>query len=213
MEQTQPDRATHWQNVYLTKADRETSWFQDEPATSLALVREAIGSTVPVSIIDIGGGNSDLGGRLAADGHEVTVIDISPAALERAQRRIGSALAERIRWTTADVTALDDLGQCDVWHDRAVFHFLTDARDRRRYTALASRTVKLGGHLIVATFATDGPEKCSGLPVERYDAAKLTAEFGADFGLVRSFNEVHTTPSGKPQSFFFAVLRRSDLHG
>jgi len=200
------DRTAHWQHVYTTKADPETSWFQEEPKPSLDLVRPL--APKGGRIIDVGGGASVLGGRLVAEGFDVTVLDISAAAIKRAKARIG-ALARRAHWIVGDVTKISDIGTFDVWHDRAVFHFLVDAADRRKYVALASRSVPRGGHLVIATFARTGPEQCSGLAVERYDAKKLAAAFGPTFTLVTSHEETHVTPWGKPQVFLFAVMRRT----
>ena len=137
----------------------------------------------------------------------MAVLDVSAAAIDRAKSRTGE-LADRVRWIVSDVTEIGELGTFDVWHDRAVFHFLTADEDRRKYIALALRSVAPGGHLVIGTFGVTGPEKCSGLPVERYDRSTLAAAFGAGFEMVKSFEATHTTPWGKPQVFFFAVMRR-----
>ena len=205
MPQTSTQRETHWQNVYLTKADRETSWHQDEPSPSLELIRDY--APRQGRILDVGGGSSVLAGRLAGAGFDVTAIDISAAALERAKTR-NSEHAQSIRWMVGDITEIDDLGTFDVWHDRAVFHFLIDADDRRKYIELAARSIAPGGHLVVGTFALDGPEKCSGLNVQRYGDTQLRETFGRSFKLMRSIQCVHTTPWGKTQAFTFAVLQR-----
>jgi len=160
-------------------------------------------------VIDVGGGTSVLADRLLDAGYAVTVLDISQAALDRARQRLG-ARASQVRWIAADVTAAGDLGSFDIWHDRAVFHFLTDPVDRREYIALAEGSVRIGGHLVMGTFALDGPEKCSGLPVERYDAKKLAAELGTGFTLKTALHETHMTPWGKPQQFSFAVFERAN---
>jgi len=206
MDAERSDRSAHWQHVYEAKADPETSWFQEEPTPSLDLVRAL--APRRGRIIDVGGGASALGGRLAALEFDTTVLDISTAAIDRAKARAGG-LADRMHWIVGDVTEVDDLGTFDVWHDRAVFHFLVDAEDRRSYVALAARSVLPGGHLVIGTFALTGPEKCSGLVVERYDAEKIAAAFGPEFTLVRSLEQTHVTPWGKPQAFVFAVLRRA----
>ena len=201
------NRAAHWQSVYEHKADRETSWFQDEPVPSIDLVRCCLPRGGRV--VDIGGGTSALAGQLAQQGFDVTVVDISSAAIDRAKIRAGH-LAERIRWVVADVTSLHDLGEFDLWHDRAAFHFLTAHDDRLRYAALAAKSVVPGGHLVLGAFGTNGPEQCSGLPVERYDEAKITAAFADGFALARSLSHTHITPWGKPQEFFYAVMQRTD---
>ena len=211
--ETNPDKESssqakrvHWDEVYRLKGEQELSWHEDSPATSLALIREI---KAPLArVIDIGGGSSVLAGQLLADGVQlVAVLDISEIALERAKERIGES-SSHIRWIVGDVTALKDIGQFDIWHDRAVFHFLTRLEDRKNYIALAKETLTIGGHLVISTFSLDGPEKCSGLPIQRYDAKALGVEFGENFTLLRELNEVHTTPWGNPQKFAYAVFRR-----
>lgn len=199
-------RHNHWDGVYRTKGDQEVSWHQDEPTTSLDLIREV--ARPGASVIDIGGGSSVLAGRLLESGfHELAVLDISETALERARVRIAKG-QDRVRWIIADVTATQDVGQFDVWHDRAVFHFLTDPEERSRYVSLVMRTIPVGGRIVIGTFALDGPEKCSGLPVRRYDSCSLAAEFGTPFVLNKILSEQHITPWGKPQSFLYVVLSR-----
>jgi SAM-dependent methyltransferase len=199
------DRREHWEQVYSTKGDAEVSWTQARPAVSLAL----IGEVCPAGgrVIDVGGGSSSLAGYLLEAGYRAAVLDISKAALDRARARIGTR-AHEIEWLCADVTDTPSVGAFDLWHDRAVFHFLTDAEDRAAYKALLSRTVPSGGHAIIATFALDGPEKCSGLPVQRYSAQTLARELGTGFSLVKTIDEMHTTPWGKPQAFQYSVFRR-----
>lgn len=199
-------RRDHWDAVYLEKPDEGLSWRQSEPALSLALALEFARPTDPV--IDIGAGESALAGRLVATGFEsVAALDISAAAIERAKRRAGDAAAA-IRWMVADALNAPQLPRARLWHDRAVFHFLTEGEDRRRYADLAARTVEPGGHAIVAAFAPEGPDRCSNLPVRRYSGEALAAEFAPAFELVRSVPETHTTPWGKAQPFTYAVLRR-----
>jgi ubiquinone/menaquinone biosynthesis C-methylase UbiE len=200
------DRHEHWETVYRSKGDAELSWFQAQPAVSLSLISGI--QPLPRSVIDIGGGQSGLAGKLLDEGIEsTTVVDISESAIERGKKRLGE-WAGRVRWVVADVLALPPLGEFEVWHDRAVFHFLTDPEDRRRYIDAAVRTLAPGGHAIVATFALTGPEKCSGLPVARYEAGGLARELGPSFSLVKSERETHTTPWGKVQDFTYVVLRR-----
>jgi 2-polyprenyl-3-methyl-5-hydroxy-6-metoxy-1,4-benzoquinol methylase len=203
---TRASRRQHWEAIYRAKAEDELSWHQDEPALSLQLIREL--ASPDHRIIDVGGGSSRLAIRLVELGFSrVAVLDIARAALGRSQ---GAALSlrDQIHWISADVTAARELGSFDIWHDRAVFHFLVDPKDRRRYTELAARTVPPGGHLIVATFALSGPETCSGLPVERYDARKLASAFHPAFALRKTVNEVHTTPWEAQQPFTYVVLDR-----
>jgi hypothetical protein len=199
-------RKEHWESVYATKGDSEVSWTQPEPRTSLALIAELCPPPGPV--IDVGGGTSALGGKLLDAGYDVAVLDLSGAALTRAADALGPR-AERVRWIEADVTAGPALGTFRVWHDRALFHFLTSAADRAAYVAVLSATVPRGGHAIIATFAPDGPEKCSGLDVCRYDGPALALAVGAGFVLLKTLPETHLTPWGKPQSFQYSVFRRT----
>ncbi len=207
-ESSSMDRKVHWEGVYGTKGDTELSWFQAQPAVSLSLIDSL--RPLPRRVIDVGGGQSALARGLLDRGIEaVTVLDIANAAIERGRARLGPD-ADRVRWIVADVLDHPELGEFDLWHDRAVFHFQTDADDRRRYVATASRAVRPGGHVIVATFAPTGPEKCSGLPVCRYDPAGLVAEFGSPFSLTASTVETHTTPWGKSQDFTYVILERAE---
>ena len=201
------DRKAHWERVYSTKGEVEVSWYQDEPRLSLELIRAVVPATGG-RIIDVGGGTSVLVDRLLELPFEaIAVLDISETALGKARLRLGER-ARRVRWLSADVTDVDDLGTFDIWHDRAVFHFLTDVSDRKRYVELARRTVFEGGHLIVASFADDGPKRCSDLDVCRYNAKTMGAELGEGFSLVREARETHTTPWGSSQAFFYGVFRR-----
>jgi SAM-dependent methyltransferase len=197
---------SHWENVYSTKGEKEVSWFQESPGPSLALIAE-IGAVPNSAIIDIGGGASRLVDHLIDDGfHDVTVLDLSAAALEAAKARLGER-ADRAHWLVADATNWQPSRTYDVWHDRAAFHFLTEARDRDGYIARLRLGLKIGGHAILATFALDGPEKCSGLPVMRYDAARLGQTLGAGFNLLQSQRDDHATPWGSQQMFQFSVFR------
>jgi len=203
------DRKTHWDEVYTTKPETGVSWYQDDPKLSL----ELIGAFAPIEggrIIDVGGGASVLVDRLLDLPFErIAVLDISEAALGKAKSRLGER-ASRVDWIASDVTEVRDLGPFDIWHDRAVFHFLTQSEDRERYVALARRTIPEGGHLIIATFAAAGPKKCSNLDVCRYNADSLRAEFGQGFLLVREAGEMHMTPWGSSQQFFYGVCRRQN---
>ena len=204
-------RRAHWENVYTTKGEDEVSWFQQSPAPSLELIVQA-GAARESAIIDIGGGASRLVDHLVAQGFEdVTVLDLSGAALAAAKSRLESHLgarAERVRWIVADATTWEPARPYDIWHDRAAFHFLTDANDRAAYIARLGRGLKIGGHAIIATFALDGPEKCSGLPVERYDSASLGQTLGAAFKLAHTQRHEHATPWDSRQIFQFSVFRR-----
>ena len=201
------DRTTHWQNVYATKGEAEVSWFQDSPTISLAMIRTA-NSDHGAAIIDVGGGASRLVDALLQDGYrDVAVLDLSANALDAARKRIGPA-ASKVDWIVADATTWRPAKTYDVWHDRAAFHFLTDPQDRAAYVERLQSAVAPGGQVIIATFAPDGPEKCSGLPVQRHDSASLAAELGPDFELVETRSEIHRTPWDSTQAFQFSRFRR-----
>ena len=202
------DRQEHWNRVYTTKAPTEVSWFESEPRVSLELIQSVASSDS--SVIDVGGGASQLVDHLLESGYQqVAVLDVSAPALETARARLGDS-ADRVRWIVADVTQCESLGQFDVWHDRAEFHFLTEASDREKYIDLAARTVPVGGHLIIGTFSLTGPEKCSGLDVCRYDAGALATQLGPRFRLLRELPYTHITPAQKSQQFIFCVFQRID---
>jgi ubiquinone/menaquinone biosynthesis C-methylase UbiE len=201
------DRKAHWEEVYATKGAVGVSWYQAEPRLSLELIRSAA-PAVGGRIIDVGGGASVLVDRLLDLPFErIAVLDIAESALDEARRRLGDR-AGRVEWIAGDVTEIGDVGTFDVWHDRAVFHFLTDAADRKKYVDLARRTVPEGGHLIIASFADDGPKRCSDLDVCRYNAASMAAELGEGFALIGQAREMHTTPWNTSQAFFYGVFRR-----
>ena len=177
------DRKLHWERVYTTKGETEVSWFQNNPTVSLDLIA-AIGATPSTAIVDIGGGASRLVDSLLARGFRaLTVLDLSEAALKSAKARLG-ANAENVRWIVADATTWEPTETYDIWHDRAAFHFLTEETDRNAYIARMTKARRPGGHAIIATFAPDGPERCSGLPIMRYDAATLGQMLGKTFVLV-----------------------------
>jgi trans-aconitate methyltransferase len=202
------DRSSHWETVYSTKAETEVSWFQESPAISLELIK-ATGANKDAAIIDIGGGASRLADALLDEGYRsVAVLDLSSSALEAAKRRIGSS-SETIDWIVADVTTWTPARTYDVWHDRAAFHFLTQPSDRAAYVDRLRRAVAAGGHVIIATFAPDGPEKCSGLPVRRYDGKSLSMELGSEFELVETRGDLHRTPWESTQSFQFSRFRKA----
>jgi SAM-dependent methyltransferase len=200
-------RQAHWEGVYTKKGENEVSWFQESPAPSLQLIAQ-VGATPASAIIDIGGGASRLVDNLIEQGFEdVTVLDLSEAALEAAKARLGGRAAQ-VQWIVADATVWEPLKAYDIWHDRAAFHFLTEDRDRAAYIARLERALKVGGYAIIATFALDGPERCSGLPVVRYDPAGLGQTLGRAFQLVDTRRQIHATPWGSEQSFQFSVFRR-----
>lgn len=200
----------HWEQVYVTKSTDTVSWFQEHAARSLEIIR-ATGVGRDAGIIDVGGGASTLADDLLAEGYsDLTVLDLSHAALDAARKRLGDK-ASQVRWIEADITSVElPPRRYDIWHDRAVFHFLTEPAQREAYVHTVFRSVKPGGHVIVATFAEDGPEQCSGLPVMRYRPDELHDQFGAAFALVKHSKEAHHTPAGKVQQFVYCYCRRAD---
>jgi SAM-dependent methyltransferase len=200
-------RAEHWRKVYTTKGESEVSWFQQEPAISLDLI-DSVHPNPESTIVDIGGGASRLVDSLLARGfHNIAVLDVSDAALISAKARVGEA-EKKVQWIAADVTRWQPDRTCDIWHDRAAFHFLTEPEDRKAYVARLLTALRPGGHAIIGTFAIDGPEKCSGLPVRRYDAAGLSSELGSRFALVEARRQDHVTPWNAVQHFQFCVFQR-----
>jgi SAM-dependent methyltransferase len=201
------DRTAHWENVYQTKSSTEVSWYELDPKQSLDLILEAAGEKRG-RVIDVGGGQSFLVDRLLDAGFsQVAVLDISSAAIAATKARLGER-ASQVDWMVADITQAESLGEFDVWHDRAVFHFITDPEDRQRYVELLKRSLPIGGHFVIGTFAKGGPEKCSGLPICQYDAVTLQAVIGSTFEAVKCSLYEHVTPSGKIQQFFFAIYQR-----
>ena len=198
----------HWEKVYTTRATDAVSWFQPHADTSVGLIK-ATGAALDASIIDVGGGASTLVDDLLALGYtNLTVLDLSATALAAARQRLGGK-ASRVRWIEADITRANlPEREFDIWHDRAVFHFLTSPEERAAYVQAVFRAVKPGGHVIVATFAEDGPNQCSGLPVMRYRPDELHAEFGEAFALLKHEKEEHHTPSGTVQQFLYCYCRR-----
>jgi SAM-dependent methyltransferase len=201
------DRQTHWENVYATKAEREVSWFQENPAPSLDLIA-ATGIPSDAAIIDVGGGASRLVDSLLEKGFSrVAILDLSANALEETKKRLG-VRADGVDWIVADVTSWKPSSTYDLWHDRAAFHFLTNPADRDAYVARLKSAVCSGGHAIVATFTLDGPERCSGLPIVRYDPATLASVLRPEFELVDSMRHDHVTPGGNTQRFQFSRFMR-----
>jgi 2-polyprenyl-3-methyl-5-hydroxy-6-metoxy-1,4-benzoquinol methylase len=204
----EPDRRAHWDGVYRTKRENEVSWFQASPTASLDLIHAA-GVERHASIIDIGGGASRLVDALSDEGFtDLTVLDVSEAATETAKARLG-ARATDVTWIVADVTQWEPKGTYDVWHDRAAFHFLTAPEDRAAYAERVLQAVRPGGHIIIGTFALDGPERCSGLPVVRHDADSIGAVLGPSFKLTESRRHDHQTPMGGSQKFQFSRFQRA----
>ncbi len=201
------DRKKHWEDVYTKKTSKEVSWYQIEPTISLELIKSA-GVDHASKIIDVGGGASVLVDKLLEKGFQnLTVLDISSKSLNYAKERLGK-LATQVSWIEADVTEFDPPQKYDLWHDRAVFHFLTDPNDRKKYAQNMGKSLNPRGHAIIATFAIDGPLKCCGLDVERYSDKKLRNELGDSFELIKSIEEVHVTPWGSEQRFIYCYFKK-----
>lgn len=197
----------HWQRVYGQRDATDLSWYQERPSVSIELIE---GLDVPPdgAVIDVGGGSSSLAGDLLALGfRDVTVLDLSPAALEAARERVGGVSSE-IEWVAADVRTWEPSRHYALWHDRAAFHFLVEGDDRKSYVDCIRNAVAPGGFVIIAAFAEDGPERCSGLPVMRYEAGQLATAMGPDFAVVTSRREEHVTPNGDVQPFTWLVLQK-----
>jgi SAM-dependent methyltransferase len=197
------DEQSHWDRIYTLKAQNQVSWYRPHLEASLALIEQA-GAGPSTSIIDVGAGESTLVDDLLARGFvNLTVLDISQAAIAATRQRL-SDVAKHVHWLVADITRAElPTSTYDVWHDRAVFHFLTAAADRRAYVRQVVRSVKRGGHVIISAFGPKGPTRCSGLEVVRYDAESLHAEFGSNFRLISSSRQMHETPFGTTQQFLY----------
>jgi hypothetical protein len=200
------DRKQHWDGVYAEKAEDAVSWFQAHPETSLALIH-SVGLDKTDAIIDVGGGASRLvDGLVRENFRDVTVLDIAEAALEKSRRRLGKE-AHRVHWIATDITRWRPEQRYRLWHDRAVFHFLTALEDREAYRRALEGALVMGGYALIASFALDGPERCSGLPVQRYAPESLAMELGPAFRLITHKHEAHTTPAGKIQRFQYSLFR------
>ncbi|MBX3292917.1 MAG: class I SAM-dependent methyltransferase [Acidobacteria bacterium] len=199
----------HWETVYQMKGRDEVSWFREHLDTSLKMISNT-GVGKDASIIDVGGGNSTLVDDLLDSGFvDISVLDISANAIDGSKKRLGTK-AKGVDWIVADITTAElPVEKFDVWHDRAVFHFLTDENDRRKYVELVIRSLKPEGHIILASFSLEGPKKCSGLDVMRYSPETMHSEFGRPFQLVASQSETHNTPFGTTQEFVYCYCRKS----
>ena len=201
------DTRRHWEKIYTTRAPEQVSWYRPHLETSLALIKRAR-TRRSTAIIDVGGGESTLVDDLLAHGYEnLSVLDVSQTAIDVTKKRLGPA-AETVNWLVGDITEVQlALNAYDVWHDRAVFHFLTSTEERAAYVRQVAHAVRLGGHVIISTFGPEGPTKCSGLDVERYDADSLHDQFGVRFRLLDSAKELHQTPFGTTQQFLYCYCR------
>jgi SAM-dependent methyltransferase len=201
------DHQTHWENVYASRQPHEVSWTQAVPQTSLDFIR-FFHLPRTAAIIDIGGGDSKLVDFLLTERFEnITVLDISAKALDRAKARLGEKAA-KVKWVVQDITAFEPGTAFDLWHDRAAFHFLTTAEQVAKYVAAARKSIKAGGYAVIGTFSDKGPDKCSGLPVQRYTEETLALQLGEEFTKIKCMQEDHTTPFDTKQHFLFCAFRR-----
>lgn len=205
-----PDRKAHWENVYSNRSPVEVSWYQEQPTLSMQLILNT-GIAHDAPIIDVGGGASRLVDSLCEHGYtNISVLDISAQALAHARLRLAGK-ANDVHWHEADVTDFVPPQRFSLWHDRAVFHFLTAKADRRSYVEVLQRALEPGGHLIIMAFAIDGPKKCSGLDIVQYDADKLKTELGESFELIENGYEAHITPAAKEQKFaYFHFIKTAE---
>lgn len=202
------DRKSHWENIYTNKGPKEVSWYQENPEISLKLIHET-GMPLTAPLIDIGGGDSMLVDQLLDKGYtDVTVLDVSAAAIEKAKNRLGER-AEKVKWIVTDVAAFRPSRNYSVWHDRAAFHFLTNPQEVAHYCNMVNEHIHSGGNLIIGTFSDKGPLKCSGIPIQQYTAESLSELIGNSFEMLDSFTIDHTTPFETTQNFLFCrFLRR-----
>jgi len=199
------EKKAHWEKVYETKGDYEVSWYQEAPTESLELVAY-LNLNFSSKIIDIGGGNSNFTGELLEQGYaDLSILDISEKALSRTKYKIGN---ENVQYIASDVLEFQPKNQFTLWHDRAAFHFLTDKNEIQQYIELVNKAIEQGGYLILATFSTTGPLKCSGLEITQYSKEALTTLFENDFELIQSFETVHQTPFDTEQNFIYTVFRK-----
>lgn len=200
-------KESHWEKVYQTKDTTQVGWFQGKPKVSINLISDAkISKTAPV--IDVGGGDGLLVDWLLEGGFEnITVLDISASALEKSKNRLGESAA-KVQWEACDILDFEPKGKFELWHDRAVFHFLTDPKEQQIYRRLVECSIHSGGYLLIMTFSKSGPKTCSGLPIQQYDVQDLEEFFGQEFELTESLNYDHITPSGIAQNYSVCLFRR-----
>lgn len=205
------DKKTHWENVYESKPVNRLGWYKQHLHPSLDWIKE-LAAEKGSAIIDVGGGASTLVDDLISEGYEsITVVDLSGRALEHSKSRLGDKAA-RVKWIEGDITNTElPANYYALWHDRAVFHFLTDERDRRKYIGKLRNSLAESGYLIIGTFSFDAPPKCSGLPVERYDVEKMKSTLGDEFKLLDSMKELHVTPGGVEQMYLYCKFKRDSL--
>lgn len=197
----------HWEKIYLKKKDREVSWFQESPETSLALIQK-VSTSKNEAIIDVGGGNSNLIGELQKKEYvDLTTLDISGSSIRKMQKKLGSS-KDKIHWIESNILDFEPEKTYQIWHDRAAFHFLVNDEDIAKYKSILLETLPSNGYFILATFSTDGPAKCSGLQITQYNKASLKDTFGDSFDLIDCFTQDHETPFDTNQNFIFSVWRK-----
>ena len=200
------NRKAHWENIYSTKALNEVSWYQPTPETSLSIIEE-IGMNKDASIIDVGGGDSFLVDHLLKSGYtNITLLDISEKAIERAKTRLGND-ATKVKWICADAAKFNPTEQYDLWHDRAAFHFLNESFEIKHYVNTVHNNLSENGNLVIGTFAKDGPLKCSGIAISQYDAEDLSTTFN-ELTLKESYKVAHPTPFDTIQNFTFCLFKK-----
>ncbi|HMI07603.1 MAG TPA: class I SAM-dependent methyltransferase [Flavobacterium sp.] len=198
----------HWENVYTTKGPQEVSWFQEYPKTTINYL-EGLNLSKTANIIDVGGGDSNLVDALLEKGYQnIWVLDISAAALEKAKARLGEK-ANQVQWIVSDITEFEPEMKFDFWHDRAVFHFLTEEKSISKYVSIVSETVSETGHFLLGTFSETGPLKCSGLEIKQYSEADMKSAFNEGFTAIKCFTESHTTPFNTVQNFRFCGFKKN----
>ena len=201
------NRKEHWEKVYGNKAGEEVSWYQEKPVVALDFIK-SFKLKKDAKILDVGGGDSILADHLLAEGYtNITVLDISEEALEKAKSRLGDKAA-KIKWIVADITEFDPKEKYGVWHDRATLHFLTDAEEIQKYVSTLHKAVKANGYVILGTFSEKGPEKCSGIKIKQYSLHEMGDLLKEDFEILQCENVDHVTPSGDVQNFSFCRFRR-----
>ncbi len=201
------DPKTHWENIYSQKQPNEVSWWQDHPTPTLEIIHE-LNLNKATPILDVGGGDSTLADHLLEEGYSnITVLDISEKSIQRAKQRLGKRSAA-VTWIPCNILDFEPPCGYGLWHDRATFHFLTTEEETAKYQAIVRRAVLNDGYLILATFSTNGPRRCSGLPVKQYDALALSEYFKGSFTMLRSFTVDHRTPSHAIQNFQFCCFRK-----
>ena len=203
------DRKNHWEKIYTSKDEHQLSWYQESAAISLQML-EKISATKEQSILDVGAGASVLTDALIKQGYkDISLLDISDPAFSAVKQRLGKN-ADIPEYYVSDITTFDTNRQFDIWHDRAVFHFLTEAEDRKKYVACMDRLLSKNGYAIIGTFSFNGPTMCSGLDIVQYDKEKINAELGLTFEIIETYTDVHATPSGKKQEFMYFIIRRTE---